>query len=334
MHVVVKCAALGLVAVTLGTLGGCPPAESGDVNTGDGGSNVGDGSGDSTGTAKTGVRVTTPAGSATALFDVYDATGAELLEQAQGSGEVVELSPGSYRLTEYFSAQFVYAADVVVVAGQVTDVVLGAVLVTTPEGTPEGNYDIYDDTSDTLLVRPASTEIIRPVPAGTYRIRDYFNDAFIYSEGVTVIAGQVTTVPLGAIHVISVDGEGRAPYDVYDESGQNLLDRPSPSDELRPVPPGTYVLREYFNEAFDYANGLVVRADEVTELRLGAIVYNGAEANYDIYDASGNTLLARPSSRGDTRHVPAGTYVLKDYFADTVLAAGVVVEAGAITTVP
>lgn len=318
-----------VIAIVAAAIGGCPQGQSSDA---DGGNADGDGGGVAN-EAKTGIRVTTPAGAETALFDVYRATGAERVEQAQGSGEIVELPPGAYLLTEY-GTEFLYASNVVVVAGQITDVALGALLVTTPEGTPNGSYDIYDDASDTLLVRPASLEAVRPLPAGTYRIRDYFNESFVYAEGVAVSAGEVSTIPLGAIHVISVNGDGRASYDVYDESGQNLLDRPSSSDELRPAPAGTYVLREYFNEAFDYANGLVVRPNEVTVLRLGAIVYGGAEPSYDIYDASGTTLLARPSSRGDTRHVPAGTYVLKDYFADTVLAVDVVVSEGAVTNVP
>lgn len=344
MQAIAKLMAIAVFAAMVPAMGGCPqgqPSDADDGNggisgdgSGGGGSDVGDDGGSTAGGAKTGIRVTTPDGAETALFDVYGATGTGRLEEAQGSGEIVELPPGAYLLTEWGAAEFVYAASVVVVAGEITDVPLGAVRVTTPEGTPSGSYDIYDDASDTLLVRPADLGAIRPVPAGTYRIRDYFNEAFTYAEGVVVVAGEVSTVPLGAIHVVSVNGEGRAPYDVYDESGQNLLDRPSPSDELRPAPAGTFVLREYFNDAFVYAGALRVEAGQVTELRLGAIVYNGAEPSYDIYDASGNTLLARPSSRGETRHVPAGTYVLKDYFADTVLAAGVVVEAGAVTNVP
>lgn len=166
-----------------------------------------------------------------------------------------------------------------------------------------------------------------------YVLREYFHDDFDFARDVAVVAGEVTTIALGAINLHAVSGAATTTYDIFDASGQTLLDQVNDTDVIRAVPAGEYVLKEYFNDALIYAAGVVVSAGAVAERSLGAIHYTGGETNFDIYAAEGATLLVRPASKGDVRSVPAGDYVLKDYFADTVLAA-VKVAAGATTEAP
>ena len=98
------------------------------------------------------------------------------------------------------------------------------------------------------------------------------------------------------------------------------------------APPGTFTLKEYFNDKFTYASDVQVEAGEVTDVPMGAIRYNGSQA-YDIY-VSG-TLVSSYNEAGAVITAPAGTYTLMKYFDDeTVLANNVVVIAGAITDAP
>lgn len=281
----------------------------------------------------TGLRITTPPGAEIENFDLYTADGGTLISQGHATNDLVEVDPGTYLLKRYFEEDFVYARDVVVRAGEVTTIAFGAVQVTTVPDSEEAIYDLYDQTGDLLLHRPYDGNEIVPVPPGTYVLKEYFNDAFIFAQNVVVVADETTVVPLGGLLVTTAEGSEIAVYDVYDASGAELLHRPYDSDEIIPVPPGTYTLKEYFSE-FIYVSDLTVEAGATTTFAMGALRYEGAAPSYDIYDASGTILLVQPESMNVTRAIPPGTYVLKEYFSDTVLAAGVVVQAGQITTVP
>jgi len=280
------------------------------------------------------VHVTTASGSEAAIYDIYDATGDNLLDQVNDTGTIRPVPAGTYVLKEYFNDVFDFARDVVVVEGEVTVVALGAVVVTTASGSEAAIYDIYDGTGEMLLDRVNDTDEIRPLPAGTYVLKEYFNDVFDFARDVVITADMVTTIPLGAVRLITVEGAVAEIYDIYDATGQTLLDRVNDTGVIRPVPAGTYVITEYFNAPLVFASGVVVEPNAQTDVLLGAIRYTGSESLYDIYDGGGETVLARPNDAGEIRTLPAGTFVLKPYFEDTVLADDVVVTAGAITTVP
>lgn len=322
----------GAAVVDTGATEGDPSGGSTTTTGGSEGGTTGEG-GTPGVAAKTGILVSTPAGSVTGLYDVYDATGTTQLEAAFGTGEVEELPAGTYVLKRYFSDSFVFATGVTVVAGGVTEVPFGAVNVVTVAGSNEATYDIWDAAGTTLLTRAQSDNTILPLPPGSYVLKEYFNDSFVWASSVQVIAGQVTTVSLGAFELrMGADWESPS-YDVYAADGVTLLSRPKSANQLVPLPAASYAIFDYFNGAFRYAN-VTVAAGQVTTFEMGAILYTGSESSYDIYDASGTVLLDRPASRGTPRAVPPGTYVLKDYFSDVVLAAGVSVSAGAVTTVP
>jgi hypothetical protein len=316
---------------------GCPPMPSagngngnlnGSTNQNGGGSNGNDNS-----AVQTGILVTTPAGSESLSLDIYELGDSSPLMRAKSVNEVIELPPGLYTVTEYFEA-FTFAPSVTVVAGQVSRVELGAIRVTAVAGSEAVIYDIYDEGSATLLDRVNDTDETRAVPAGTYLLKEYFNDDFDFSRGVVVIPGQVTTIALGAINLMTAAGAEAETYDIFDETGTMLLDRVNDTDHIRNVPAGAYVLKEYFNESLVFAADVTVVADAITSIQLGAVRYTGGESIYDLYDGSGTMLLARPNDRNVARSVPAGVYVLKDYFGDDILAADVAVTTGAITDAP
>jgi hypothetical protein len=330
-------AAANLVLAIAFTLlaGGCPqgspePGGSADIDPVDDGS-AGGGS-IIIDTAKTGILITTPVGAASGVYDLYDATGTVKLDVALDTGEIEEVDAGTYVLKRYFS-EFVWASGVTVVPGAVTEIRFGALNVTAVAGSREATYDIWDAANTTVLIRAQSDNTIVPLPPGAYFIHEYFNDGFVWASSAQVIADQVTTIPLGAFQLTMGTDWANPSYDVYAADGVTLLARPKSANELVPLPAGSYVIFAYFSESFRYAN-IDVQAGAVTTFSMGAIQYNGGESSYDIYDASGTKLLVRPASRGDRRSVPPGTYVLKDYFSEVVLAAGVVVSAGAVTTVP
>ncbi|MBL8879741.1 MAG: hypothetical protein JNG88_11535 [Phycisphaerales bacterium] len=337
---------LSIFALTPWLFCGCPQTGSVESDTtdagnasnatqgsGNGGSSTSGSGGGSTQTeSKTGIFISTPAGATGGLYDIYEGSGTTPVRQALDTNEIEEVDPGTYLLTRYFNTDFVYAVDVKVVAGAVTEVAFGALNVTTVADSDEATFDIWDAAGAKVLTRAQSDNTILPLPPGTYVIREYFNDVFSWAVNVQIVAGQVTTIPLGAFYLKSNEDWANANYDVYAADGATLLSRPKGINRQIPLPAGSFVMVDYFNDAFPFAN-VQVAAGAVTHFELGAILYNGGESNYDIYDASGTKLLERPGSRGAPRGVPPGTYVLKDYFSDVVLADGIEVSAGVVTEV-
>ena len=213
-------------------------------------------------------------------------------------------------------------------------VVETGVIVETPPGSTGLSVDVYDAATGVRLMQAKSTNDLIELPAGEYRITQFGSEALVLAPSVVVTAGTVTRVRLGAILVTTVGGAEGLTYDLYDAAGTTRLDQVNDAGTIRPVPAGTYVLTEYFNEGLVYASGVVVEAGEVTDVLLGALRYTGAEDPFDIYDATGETLIARPNTPNEIRSLPAGTYVLKPYFGDTIVASDVVVVAGEITILP
>jgi hypothetical protein len=245
---------------------------------------------------------------------------------------VVEVDPGTYRLTAYFNEAFIYANDVEVVAGQVTTVTLGGILLTTIEGSEGAVFDIFSNEADELLQRPNDSDGIVAVPAGVYRVREYFDPEFIYVEDLAVAAGEVTTFPLGAFTLVAPDGSREATFDILSADAMTVLQRANDDNRVRAMPPGDFRIQDYFNELLPFADVTIV-AGRLTTFEMGALLYNGAESSYDIYDSTGNNLRVRPASMGEARPLPPGEYVLKDYFTDDVIGAATI-TAGQITTVP
>lgn len=279
-----------------------------------------------------GLFVDTLAGAANTYFDVYSVPGNRSLRSYEASETWCYLPAGTYRLTQYFNGDFVYADDVAIEAGVGTTVALGAIQLVTVPNASDGYFDIYDATGATAYSTYNEANAAITAPAGTFVLKEYYNANFDYATSVTVTAGQTTTVAMGGIKLIIVPGATEGTYGIYDSSGTTAYATYNDPNVIITAPPGTFVLKEYFNPDFTYASNVQVTAGAVTEVRMGAIRYNGSMA-YDIY--SGGERVSSYNDAGAIITAPAGTYTLTKYYdANTVLATGVVVTAGTITDVP
>ena len=262
-------------------------------------------------------------------YDIYDLPGGESVRSYQSANTTIDLQPGLYYLTEYFNADFRYASDVTITAGSTTTVTLGAIQLVTVTDASDGYYDIYDSTGATEYSSYNAANASITAPAGTFTLKEYFNGYFDYATNVVVVAGETTTVEMGGIKLVTVEGASDGTYAVYDSGGTVTYATYNEPDVIITAPPGTFTLKEYFNDKFTYASNVQVLAGEVTTVPMGAIRYNGSQA-YDIY--VGGTLVSSYNEAGAVITAPAGTYTLMKYFDDeTVLAGNVVVIAGAIT---
>ena len=163
-------------------------------------------------------------------------------------------------------------------------------------------------------------------------LKEYFNPSFDYATDVTVVAGEVTSIQMGGIRLVTVEGAADGEYAIWDSTGNTMYASYNEPDIIITAPPGTYTLKEYFNPAFTYATDVEVAAGEVTNVFMGAIRYHGT-LDYDIY--SGGELVSSYNVPEAIITAPPGTYVLTEYFNDeNVLATNVVVVARQITEVP
>ncbi len=265
-------------------------------------------------------------------FDVYELPGEQSLMTYQAADEGLSLAPGLYRITQYFNAAFHYADGVQIIAGQTTTVTLGAIKLVTLDGATGEYFDIWDPTGQTNYASYNAPNVLITAPAGTFVLREYFNASFDYATNVVVTEGEVTTVEMGAIRLVTVEDAGYGEYAIWSEDGGSVYAAYKSPNELVTAPPGVFTLKQYFNPAFTYASDVVVQAGEVTTVTMGAIRYNGT-MDYDIY--LDGDLVRSYNVAGTTVTVPPGTYLLTKYFDDeTVIATHVVVTAGAVTEVP
>lgn len=264
-------------------------------------------------------------------FDIYDGSGTALLSGEHAAETPVAIEPGTYVLKQAGNSAFVLAASVVVEPDRLTIASIGAVEVRTVSGATFGLFDLYDAGSGEKLSEANDPNVPVSAPAGTYLLRQSFNDTFAYAQNVMVIAGATTTVSLGAIQIESVPGSVGAGYDIFNSTGVTLLSEGHEPNVAVTAPAGTYVLKQYFNESLVFAGGVSVSAGSTRVIRLGAIRYNGSVA-FDLYTGTG--AAAQSLAAGEIQSVPAGTYWLYEYFTTQLLAGPVVVQEGQITDVP
>lgn len=319
------------------TGGGTPSATSaGDGTTPDTGSAEGDGTestGGASGPAQTGTLIVDTVTDATnTYFDIYTVPDGESWDTYQAAGTPIALPPGLYDLTQYFNSAFLYAEDVAITAGETTTVTLGAIQLVSVDGATDDYYDIYDSTGQTMYSAYNAPNVPITAPPGTFVLKEYFNGDFEFARDVVVVAGEVTTVEMGGIKLVTVAGASDGAYAIYSADGTTVYATYNEPNVITTAPAGTFTLKEYFNDAFTYASDVTVQAGEVTTVEMGAIRYNGTLA-YDIY--TGGALVSSYNEPGRIITAPPGTYALTEYFDDEhILATNVVVTAGAITDVP
>jgi hypothetical protein len=282
----------------------------------------------------TGILITAPAGTKAASWDLFIAGSESPLSRAHGTETPVAVEPGTYTVTEYFNAKLPWASGFQVEQGQLTRIHLGAVRVTAPEGTKATNWDLWDAGGENKIDEANGTGEVYPVPAGTFTVKEYFNPRLVWAQAVEVVPGRISEVRLGALHVIAPEGAKATNWDLWQPNGESKIDEANSNGEIIPVPAGSFQVNEYFNPHFVWADAIEVQPGVVTELVLGAIrVDSTTTKNWDLWDA-GNTLkIDEANDTGDVVPAPAGTFTVRKYFEDDVIAHGVVVTAGEITVV-
>lgn len=330
----------GCFAVVFGLAGflagGCPTELEGAGLTGatpglpsGGGGTEGSGA-VSAGTSGT-LTVSVVEGAANTYYDIYRRVTDASVETYESAGEAVSLPAGVYYLTQYFNGSFVWADEVTITAGATTTVELGAIELVSVENASDGYFDIYSSDGGEKYASYNASDALITAPAGTFTLKEYYNGDFTYASDVVVEAGATTTVRMGGIKLIAVEGAVEATYGIYDATGSTCYASYNDPDVIITAPAGTFTLKEYFNADFTYASNVEVEPGSVTEVEMGAIRYGGSQS-YDIY--VGGALVSSNNDPDTIVTAPAGTYELRKYFDDeVVLATGVVVEAGAVTEV-
>lgn len=103
---------------------------------------------------------------------------------------------GTWRPTSYLESTMQFD-DVKVEAGKVSELQLGAIKVTVPEGTYDDAVSVYDETGKT---RSERRPIGKPFLAPTGRNRlNSFLDITVLAEAVEVTPGRIVDVPVGAL---------------------------------------------------------------------------------------------------------------------------------------
>jgi hypothetical protein len=261
-------------------------------------------------------------------FDLYRQATHFQVSTYNPADEPVTVKPGTYYLTQYFNGAFVYADHIAVEAGQTVHVPMGAMQLVTVPGARWGNYDIYGAAGFNLFSSANDHDTAVTAPPGTFRLTEYFNSHFVYAENVLVNAGETTVVTMGAIQLVTVAGAVDGSYDIYNAAGAVNYAQANDPNDLITAPPGTFVLKQYFNGDFTYAADVAVTAGATTVVRMGGIRYHGTDS-YDIY--VGGHLASPANDPNVIVTAPPGTYTLYKYFTTDVLVGDVEVTAGAVT---
>ena len=190
------------------------------------------------------IRVLTPDGE-DARFDLFDAATDERLGQKTGT---VFLLPGVYKV----SANDSTSDPITLGAGELEEVVLGAISVLGPDG-KGARFDLFDAATDERLGQKTGIVLVLP---GTYQV----SVADTSSEPITLDAGQTKEVLLGAISVLGPDGKG-ARFSLFDPATGEWLGQKTGIVLLLP---GTYKVEVSDGPTFE---NVVVKAGEVTVVK-------------------------------------------------------------------
>jgi hypothetical protein len=251
-----------------------------------------------------GIRVLTPDGKEDTFSYLYDDAGNRIDFKYAG---LFLVPPGTYRVDSRKSMSDPIALQ----AGELVELRLGSIHVTTPDGREDTMVYIYDDEGQQLDFGYAGTILLVP---GTYRlgVRNHM------SEPIALGAGEALELKLGSIHVTTPDGREDTTVYLYDDTDQRL-------DFGRagtiPLLPAHYYL--IVNDT--RSQPILVKSGETTEFRLGVIQ---APGSFELYDGDGNRL---GGFRKNSALVVPGTY--RVVLADGSEQDGVVVKAGEVTVV-
>ena len=174
-------------------------------------------------------------------FDIYDAAGNNRISSAEEANTLVSIAPGTYSLYRWGNKDFRYAAQVVVQAGKVAVVPMGAIeLRLVSNDTTGDRFDIYDVAGTKRYSSAEAGNTLITVPPGTYTLYRWGNTDLRYASQVVVQEKNVTVVRMGAIQYT-----GTARFDIYDATGTTRYSSAEQNNAVVSVPPGDYLLKQW-----------------------------------------------------------------------------------------
>ena len=263
-----------------------------------------------------GLRVTIPEGADGGRWNVYDADNKEVRHE-EPPGETTLLPPGTYLVVLGNElGEPPVARDVPVHQGKITELSLGAVLVTVPEGAKDGIWSLFDAAGEVQLLHEISPNVLYALPQGTYQMMDERTPhTLVYGEQISIHAGKATELNLAAVLVTVPEGAIGGTWDLYDVAGETQLLHEISANVPSAVPSGTYrLMDERTPNTLPYVEKISFHAGTISKVDLGAILVTrtGLE-RWHLYDASGKIKLLHDVSAKVPCAVPAGTYQIKSY---------------------
>ena len=206
------------------------------------------------------------------------------------------------------------------------------ILVVVPEGAPETAWELWKD--EVRIDDYEDTGVLFPAEPGVYTVKKYFSPQFIWAAGVTVESGKTTRIQLGALEVVTPSEIVGESLDLWNETGEERLHTPYETGQVIPAPAGSYTVTKYFTQEFVWKSPVVVEAGHITRVELGGVkLLSNTISQFDLYDASDDQRLSQANHSNEAHPAPPGSYTLKKYFSQEVLASGVQVTAGTVTEV-
>jgi len=202
-------------------------------------------------------------------------------------------------------------------------------------GATHGTYSVWDATGEKRLKEHAPADEVVPFPPGRYRLVDQ-TSYLPYAKEAEVKPGATTTILLGALRLLPVEGAANAVYSIYDGTGEKRFREHNEPGAAVSAGPGKYRLSDQ-TSYMPFAKDVEVKAGEVAEVRIGAMrlvpVEGAANAVYSIYDATGEKRFREHNEPGAAVSAGPGKYRLFDQASYAPFAKDVDVKAGETTEV-
>lgn len=271
-------------------------------------------------------------GATVSLLAVLILMGLSCNKAPEPSSTPSETQPATSQPTQEQASEVDAGHDKIESEGDTTPVVeqIQGIRITNIPGAGDSGYSIFDSSGKRRLIEHVDANTVVTVEPGRYVLKQPHSD-FVYARDVVVKPGETTVVPMGMIKLTTVPGALFGGYHIFDASGKNRLQEHTAANTPVVAPPGRFVLREKYTH-FTYATDVVVKADEMTIVEMGALRYDGPH-DYHVFDASGKNRLREHGKPGELVTAAPGRYVLKKAYTDIVLADGVTVTAGGTTEV-
>lgn len=265
-----------------------------------------------------------------AEFSVWDPKLTKTVVELGHPGKPVALEPGRYTVTRYLSSRWVWAEDIEVAKGKTTVVKLGALKVVAPPGAGEQKYSIMNPKND-FVAELAYADKLVAAPAGDYQITGYLESAWKLAK-VTVRELAASEVKVGALKVTVPEGTTDTGLSVHDPAtGDRSCERRSFGDVF--IAPLQKVRLQTSLDVTVLAEVEPV-ADKITEVPVGAIVWNGPNARVELVTKEGARARTHSFAKGSPIAAGAGEWAIVSDDPKHAALASVKVEPGKIAAAP